>query len=211
MMTEAAAAESIRHDRAGRPTDHELTTRILEIGAELLHEHGFAALNVEQVAREVGCGKAAIYRRYPGKAALVAAIIESRVTLGDPPDTGSVREDLLAHAMQNQRNQDGLGFGTGRGMQAMFEPEVYPILWDSVFRLRRDRGAAIIARGVDRGELPDDVDAGVILDTLAGLTLYRQAVKGIRIDERHFLNVIDALVAHPPRELPAEAEQDPKQ
>jgi AcrR family transcriptional regulator len=207
MTTDVAARAEPRRDRAGRPTDHELTTRILDVGADLLHEHGFTALSVEQVAREAGCGKAAIYRRYPGKAALVAAIVEAHVTLGEMPDTGSAREDLLAHALQNQRNQDGVGFRTGRGMQAMFDPEVYPILWDSVFQLRRDRGVAIIQRGVERGELPDDVDPGVILDTLAGLTLYRQAVKGLRIDERHFLSVIDALLAHPPRLLPGDERQ----
>ncbi|GAA2180029.1 TetR/AcrR family transcriptional regulator [Brooklawnia cerclae] len=208
MTTEAFTTTGSRRDRGGRPTDEELTTRILEIGADLLHEQGFAALSVGQVARDAGCGKAAIYRRYPGKAALVAAIIESRARLGEAPDTGSVREDLLAHVLQNQSNQEGLGFATGRGMQAMFEPEVYPILWDSIFRLRRERGVAIIARGVARGELPDDVDADVILDALAGLTLYRQAVKGIRVDRQHFLNVIDALLVHPPRLLTGDIEGD---
>lgn len=193
-----------RH-RAGRPTDEALTTRILDVCADLLEAHGYAALSVEQVAREAACGKSAIYRRYPGKPDLVAAVIRSRVTLGEPPDTGSVRDDLLAHALQNQRNQDGVSFATGRGMQAMFEPEVYPILWDSIFRQRRERGLEIIARATTRGELPDDVDADVILDAIAGLTLYRQAIKGVRVDERHFVSVIDALLTHPPRRLPGAA------
>lgn len=206
VTTEALPTTEGRADRAGRPTDQELTTRILQAGAELLHEHGFAALSVEQVARDVGCGKAAIYRRFPGKPALVAAIIESRTIVGDPPDTGSLREDLLVHAQQNQQSQDGFGIGTGLGMHAIFEPEVYQLLQKSVFLRRRARGLSIIARGVARGELPRDTDATMILDVLAGLTVYRQSIKGIRIDAAHYLSVIDALLSHPPRQLTGEDE-----
>lgn len=186
-------------ENAGRPHDRELSRKILEIGADLLQGQGYAAFSVEGVAREVGCGKAAIYRRYPGKPALVAAIIESHVDEGTLPDTGSVRGDLLAHALQNQRNQEGVDLATGHGMQAMFEPEIYPILWDSVFRRRRENGLAIITRAIARGELPADTDASVILDTLAGLTLYRQAIRRVRANPRHLAAVIDALVANPPR------------
>ncbi len=190
----------------GRPADEELTARILQVAGDLLQEHGFAALRIEHVARAAQCGKAAIYRRYRDKAELVAALIRSRVAVGEAPDTGDVRADLLAHARQNQRNQDGGGLVAGRAMQAMFEPEVFPILWDSFFRARRDQGAQIISRAIRRGELPGDVDPDVILDTIAGLTLYRQSVKGIRIDERHYRTVIDALLAHPPRRLDGDAE-----
>ena len=184
--------------RAGRPTDEDLTERILSAGVEQLHRRGFAALSVEQVAQQAGCGKTAIYRRYPGKPELVAAIIESRSKLRDVPDTGTLRGDLLAHVQQNQSNQDGLEFSTGRGMQAIFEPEVYPILWDRIFRVRHERGRVIIERGIARGEISDEADPDVILDTLAGLTLYRQAVKGVHIDARHYMSVIDALIDHPP-------------
>ncbi|MGB4779032.1 TetR/AcrR family transcriptional regulator [Microbacterium sp.] len=192
----------------GRPTDEDLTRRILDATAELLYEQGYAALRIEQVARAAQCGKAAIYRRYGDKVGLVVATVRSRVALGDMPDTGNTADDLLQHALQNQRNQSDNALGLGRAMQAMFEPDVFPILWTEFFQQRREQGAQIIARAVARGELPDDVDPDVILDAIAGLTLYRQAVKGIRIDEHHYRAVIDALLSHPPRRLPAETARD---
>ena len=90
---------------AGRPTDAELSHRILSAAAEMLGAHGYQSLSMEQVARAAECGKAAIYRRYPDKGALVAAVLRSQIDVGDMPDHGDVKADLLAHVLQNQRNQ----------------------------------------------------------------------------------------------------------
>lgn len=188
-------------EKQGRPTDEDLTRRILANAGTMLGERGYAALSVERVAKAVGCGKTAIYRRYPDKAALVAAVLRSQVQIGDLPDSGSIRTDLLEHALQNQRNQE-LSPEQSHGLRAMFEPDVFPALWDSFFQHRRAQGIDIIDRAIARGELPEDVDHDILLDTIAGLTLYRQSVKRIHIDQRHYVDIIDALVSSPPRRLP---------
>lgn len=193
-------------EKLGRPTDEDLTRRILEAAGGLLGERGYAALSVEKVAKAVGCGKAAIYRRYPDKGALVAAVLQSRVELGATPDTGDVRTDLLEHALQNQRNQE-LSPERVHGMRAMIEPGVFPAMWEGFFKHRRAQGIEIIDRAIARGELPADVHHDILLDTIAGLTLYRQSVKRIQIDERHYVDIIDALVTRPPRRLDGTDEQ----
>ncbi len=188
-------------EKTGRPTDEDLSRRILASAGALLGQRGYAALSVEQVAKAVGCGKTAIYRRHPDKAALVAAVLRSQVEIGETPDTGSIRSDLLEHALQNQRNQE-LSPEQSNGLRAMFEPDVFPALWESFFQHRRAQGVEIVDRAIARGELPEDVDHDILLDTIAGLTLYRQSVKRIRIDQRHYVDIIDALVRFPPRRLP---------
>ncbi|OYC95387.1 TetR/AcrR family transcriptional regulator [Microbacterium sp. Yaish 1] len=195
-------------EKPGRPTDEDLTRRILVTAAELLGTHGYQQLSVEQVARAVGCGKTAIYRRYSDKGALVAAVLLSQVEVGAMPDHGDVRADLLEHALQNQRNQV-LSPEQRNGLRAMFEPDVFTLLWDTFFQHRRQQGIEIIDRAIARGDLPEDVDHDILLDTIAGLTLYRQSVKRIHIDERHYVDIIDALVTHPPRRLPDADEQVP--
>lgn len=187
-------------EKLGRPTDEDLTRRILGTAGRLLGEYGYAGLSVEKVAKAVGCGKTAIYRRYADKGALVAAVVRSQVELGATPDSGDVRADLLEHARQNQRNQE-LSPERVHGMRAMFEPDVFPALWEGFFKHRREQGIEIIDRAIARGELPADVHHDIILDTIAGLTLYRQSVKRIHIDERHYVDIIDALVTRPPRRL----------
>jgi AcrR family transcriptional regulator len=195
-------------EKTGRPNDEDLTRRILLSALAQLGERGYAALSVERVAKAVGCGKTAIYRRYPDKAALVAAALWSQAEIGLVPDTGSIRADLLEHALQNQQNQVPSP-ERSHGLRAMFEPDVFPLMWDSFFQHRRAQGIEIIDRAIARNELPDDVDHDIILDTIAGLTLYRQSVKRIHIDQRHYVDIIDALVSTPPRRLPSPDEKVP--
>ena len=51
---------------------------------------------MDAVARRFGASKATIYRRWPGKTALVVAAAAALFTPPEVPDTGDLREDLLA-------------------------------------------------------------------------------------------------------------------
>lgn len=195
-MTNSPGSRSI-----GRPSDADVTRRILETTVSLVAEAGYAELRLEHVAKRAGCGKTAIYRRYADKAELVAAAAMSVLEMGGLPDTGSLAADLLEHALVNRatQRQAGIAPGGGKGTLAIFEPAVFAKLWDQFFRARRDLGVAIIERGVARGEITADADPEVILDTIAGLTLYRQTVKQLEIPPEHYQAVIAALIAAPPR------------
>ncbi|MDR6868777.1 AcrR family transcriptional regulator [Microbacterium resistens] len=183
-------------DAMGRPADEELTARILATTREMLVRDGYAGLRIDRVVREVGCGKSAVYRRYPDKAALVAAAVVDVAALGTPPDTGSVRDDLLTHALQNQSTQSESGTRT-IGL-VLFDPDVFPLIWESFLTQRRDIGIRILERGIARGELPEDAALDIILDTVAGLTLYHQTVKGHHLTPDDYRGVIDALIRTPP-------------
>jgi AcrR family transcriptional regulator len=56
-------------------------------------------MTVEAVARAAGSGKAAVYRRWPSKTALVVAAVRALHRPADIPDTGTLRGDLLACAL----------------------------------------------------------------------------------------------------------------
>ena len=79
--------------RRGEALEHAIRTAALEE----LCEVGYAGLTMERVALRARTGKAALYRRWPGRAELVVdAWAELRGREGEPPDTGSLRGDLLA-------------------------------------------------------------------------------------------------------------------
>ncbi|MGH7735586.1 MAG: TetR/AcrR family transcriptional regulator [Gemmatimonadales bacterium] len=63
-----------------------------------LAETGYAGLSVERVALRARTSKAAIYRRWPARADLVADAIGHAADRdqGNLPDTGDVRADLFA-------------------------------------------------------------------------------------------------------------------
>ncbi|NKW81821.1 TetR/AcrR family transcriptional regulator [Ochrobactrum pecoris] len=65
--------------KGGRPSRQaleELNRRILDTATGLFASQGFAATSMEQVALACNAGKDTIYRRYPSKAALFAALMQ---------------------------------------------------------------------------------------------------------------------------------------
>lgn len=185
-----------------RVPSEELTQRALRAAVEIVRESGFTGLTMEGVARRIGSAKTAIYRRWPDKGALFAEAALSFLRLGEVPDTGSLEEDLARHALTNKSNQEHPELADGalaQGIPAVFDPAVFPLVWERLFRFRVDQGVQVIRRGVERGEIAADVDAEALLDCLAGLILYRQSIKGHEVTEAQLRDVIHGLVLSPPR------------
>jgi hypothetical protein len=117
-----------------------------------------------------------------------------------PPDTGSVIEDLVIHAEQNLHNQVASQSSAMGGVLArtIFEPDVYPVLSRDYFRPRHEAGLAIVGRGLARGDLPPSTDGDLIIDTIAGLTLFRHTLKGGSITAQDYRDLATRLVSSPP-------------
>jgi AcrR family transcriptional regulator len=72
-----------------------LEEAILRAAADELTESGFAGLTMDKVAGRAGTNKNAIYRRWPNRLALGIAAYRRLATTVPPPDTGSLRGDVL--------------------------------------------------------------------------------------------------------------------
>src|ERR1700722_17936342 len=92
--------------RPGRPRDPGYDKTILRATLEILFDKGYAGLTIDGVATRTGVGRPTIYRRWRSKPALVIAAISQSVGLTPTPDTGSVRDDLLAFQRQQVRLMD---------------------------------------------------------------------------------------------------------
>src|SRR5436305_6221535 len=93
-----AARTSGRARSPGR-LDRSLDVAILDATLAGVAEVGYDRLSMDDVATRAGVGKAAIYRRWPSKAVVVAdAIAHRRRRLGpvEPPNRGSRCDDLHA-------------------------------------------------------------------------------------------------------------------
>ena len=78
----------------GRPRSAQSHQAMLQATLELLAEVGFDALSIEAIALRASVGKTTIYRRYKGKAELVADAIEQVRETVVIPDTGNFWNDL---------------------------------------------------------------------------------------------------------------------
>lgn len=72
-----------------------LEEAILRAAVEEITESGYAGLTMDRVARRARTNKNALYRRWPNRLALGIAAYRQLVAAVQPPDTGSLRGDVL--------------------------------------------------------------------------------------------------------------------
>jgi AcrR family transcriptional regulator len=168
---------------------------VLKAAAEELGRVGYAALRVEDVAARSGVNKTSIYRRWPTKVALVMAALEHAAPRPAAPDTGSLREDLAESARDMCIwAQTPLKRGLYRMLQAEREdPDL-----DAVIRRRRAEHlaarAALIERGIARGELPAGTDA-ILFAELVMSPMITRVHANEPADDAFIYTVIDLMIA----------------
>ncbi|WP_285706462.1 TetR/AcrR family transcriptional regulator [Microtetraspora sp. NBRC 16547] len=81
-----------------------LEEAILRAAVDELTESGYAGLTMDKVAARAGTNKNAIYRRWPNRLALGIAAYRQLATTVPPPDTGSLRGDVLELLRQANRH-----------------------------------------------------------------------------------------------------------
>lgn len=89
---QVGAGAGVPAARGPRCTDGDL----FAVVTDLLREVGYDRMTIDAVAARAHVSKATIYRRWDGKAELVVAALGGRqVGVHNPPDTGSLRGDLI--------------------------------------------------------------------------------------------------------------------
>jgi AcrR family transcriptional regulator len=161
---------------------------------ELLAEVGYDRMSMDAVASRAKASKATIYRRWPGKRELVVHAIRCRGPQQvEPPDTGSLRGDIIATL---RTVQDGIGAedvallaGVLRAMRAA--PEIGDLVREQVFEAKHNVARTIVRRAVERGELGPDADPAVFHEVAPALMFFRVLVTGEPIDDAFFAHVAD--------------------
>jgi AcrR family transcriptional regulator len=150
-------------------------TELLAVTLRLLQEHGYDRLTLDAVATTARASKATVYRRWPTKAELVlAAFIEGVRQAAVPPDTGTLRGDLVqvGELICQQSRQHA---GTMRAV--LVEVSRNPALNDAFQHRFIDQRRAVIHhilhRAVDRGEIDDAAINDELWDLLPGYLIFR--------------------------------------
>lgn len=152
----------------------------LTVTLELLQQNGYERLTVDAVAASAKASKATVYRRWPSKAELVlAAFIEGIRQVVVPPDTGSLRDDLVSL---------GLSVCQQAGMHAStigaVLPELSrnPALSDAMQHEFVDQRKAVVThvlrQAVDRGEIEAAAISDELWDVLPGYLVFRNMIPG---------------------------------
>lgn len=160
------------------------------------------ALSIEAVAARARVGKAAIYRRWPGKEALLVDVL-SRIKGQPPPLVGdSVRDDLVRLLRPVKPSDERLVRGVMSCLLSELHrnPERYR-LYQGIVEPRRQAIRQVLRRGIRTGELrPDiDVEVAVMMLTLPvlaqRLTRWHPGLEEEDLPERVVDTVLAGLVA----------------
>ncbi|MDP9862260.1 MULTISPECIES: TetR/AcrR family transcriptional regulator [Streptosporangium] len=170
---------------------------ILDATAELLSEVGFDRMSVDQIARRASASKATIYRRWPGKEALVVDLVcnHLKIDVAPPPDTGSMRGDLVAVVAGFCRileQQHSLVFGLVPAL--LTTPALAAALREHVPRPDITGTTPLLDRARERGELPGPVDPGEIRTVTEALVWHRLLITGKPLDENFVEETVDRVL-----------------
>lgn len=161
----------------------QVVRRVLAAALVELARSGYTAFRMDEVASRAAVNKTTIYRRWPSRAALIAALVDRmRTPLRESPmpDTGQIESDLVqAFTRRFAVGRKVQGRAWARLLDERYRPEVEAIIRDAVTE-RRDEWRSMVKRGIDRGELPPRTDAQLLLDLVRALVDSRDA--SLRLD-----------------------------
>ena len=199
----ASGRDDAPHDegeqrRPGRPRDPGYDKTILDATLEILFDKGYAGLTIDGVAARTGVGRPTIYRRWSSKPALVIAALTQSIGLSPTPDTGALRDDLLAfqrHHMKMMDRPESRRVTAGLVADLVGHPELAESYFGDYIRPRQESVWQALQRGVERGELRPDADFTLIYDLLLGPLFVRSVVRGEPLDPELAAQTVDLVLA----------------
>jgi AcrR family transcriptional regulator len=193
----AAPAHDAAH-RRGRPRDPARDARILDAAVALVAEVGYDRATVEAIAERAGVGKPTIYRRFTGKAEIVAAAIRARKGDEPPADTGSLRGDLRArvHALRTSLSAEDVQLAAGITRLLRSSDELAALFREHVVAVERARWSAILERAAARGELPGGAQdvTPLVGDIAPAIVFSRVMFSGDPLDDAFVDDLVDRVL-----------------
>ncbi|MEV5342805.1 TetR/AcrR family transcriptional regulator [Streptomyces sp. NPDC052676] len=188
-----------------RPTGSALlresvTETIRRAVFEELAETGYARMSMEAVTRRARVGKAALYRRWPSKEAMVVELVSEAAAahLPAPAGSGSLRADVarfvrdtvadLSHSLAGRIIPDLVA-------ESARNPSLREALHTAVLAPRRAAVAALLRQAMERGELPADIDMGLAVDLFGAPLYFRMLAVGGPTDEAYVDRLTRAVLA----------------
>jgi AcrR family transcriptional regulator len=182
--------------RPGRPRDRDIDVAVLKATLAVLKRFGYGRITFEEVAREAGTTKPAIYRRWPNRQSLVLAALGRRLGEAQAPDTGctlcDLDECLKVFVSVFRRMPPGvIGplFADCAG-----DRELRAEFMTTLFDPPRAAVRETLERAFVRGDLRDEVDLDLILDLIGSLIHYRALFGHAPTSDAEIERAVEALL-----------------
>ena len=169
---------------------------LLAVTLRVLQEHGYDRLTLDAVAATARASKATVYRRWPTKAELVlAAFIEGIRQVAVPPDTGTLRGDLLqlGELICQQARQHA---GTIRAVlvEVSRNAALNDVMQHQFVEQRKALIHHILRQAVDRGEIDEAAIISELWDLLPGYLIFRSIIPSRSPTRRTVQALVDDVI-----------------
>jgi len=186
---------------AGRRRDESRDAAILDATVEVLAEVGYDLLTIDAVAARAKASKATVYRRWDNKAGLVVDAIQrmkaAKPAVDSPqcywPDTGSLRDDLVAgvSAFVERLNSDEAKVLAAVVTAQMRDPELATAMREATYDDKRRSCRVLADRAIARGELTTPAGADTFVEVLPAILFNRLLITGEPLDDAFITHVVD--------------------
>lgn len=189
----------------GKLRNPQISQAALAATLEILDENGCLEVTFEAVARRTATSRAAIYRRWSDRVALVLDAIATRLKVPEQPDTGCTLCDI------DERFQVFLAAYSSiqpEALSALYadcapDPELRTVHLETIIQPARRAVSCTLESAIAGGELRADTDHDLLLDLVTSLVHYRAMFKPHHLSD-HAMEIIlqgadrgyPALVAH---------------
>lgn len=184
----------VRRRPGGRSA--EKRAAVLSATVEVLAENGPGGLTVAEVAKRAGVHETSIYRRWGTRERLaLEAMSELSGALLPIPDTGTLREDLVAFGHElHDYDESPIGKALIRTMAANDDDEdtaaVRAQFWDA----RYAECTVIVERAIERKELPASVDGRFLLEVFVAPIHTRALLTRETVTAEYLRNLADVVI-----------------
>jgi AcrR family transcriptional regulator len=162
---------------------------------DLLIEVGFDRLALDAVAARAGTSKPTIYRRWRTKADLVVAAVADAKPVPAVPDTGSLREDLLACARAYTVGDDRTHRLLAGVLSEMARNEAIRVAAvENLGRPYTQLFVDVLRRAVKRGWIDSRTDIDTVAAIFPAFAFHCVTVEGKPVDDELVDRVIDGVV-----------------
>ncbi|MEV8378849.1 TetR/AcrR family transcriptional regulator C-terminal ligand-binding domain-containing protein [Kribbella sp. NPDC056861] len=207
-MDEHENAETASTSKSGRKLDESRDAAILEAALDVLAETGYTGMTMALVAARAKAGKGAMYRRWASKEDLVIDAVRHMarrdVDIDALPDTGSLRDDILALILPESLEETSkrLRILAGLASMATVHEGIGEAVTDANVGEWITANRILIQRAIDRGEGRPDARADALARVIPAMCAARSGLEGQPITAEFITALLDdvllpAVLAHP--------------
>jgi AcrR family transcriptional regulator len=189
-----ATAGQAGHRGQPRRRGEELYAAIFEATLAELAAAGYSRLAMERVAARAGASKASLYRRWPNRAELVVAALRHHYRGPETiPDTGNLRDDVLALLRLGATRLNGVFGEAARGLMAesLTDPDRTASLRANMFTTRNRLMREILDRAATRGDISPAAVTPQLIELAPALVDHYFLMHGAPIPDEVLTGIVD--------------------